>query len=251
MAKISGDDSYMGMGMKKRKMTTEKLSAVEVLSGKENMQVQKADKLQVNTVDKRIIREDCNDSYGDDYDDCGQKSSDSGSGSSEEFFCWEYISYDWELDFLQDVYYEWDFYRVWLYTTCNEWGYARSTNYGYNIFESALPINHALDICADIFGDEFNRTRVDLGVNNMQVMYGGADAYNGTNVFFVNGSEDPWHYLGVYAPLNPDSVTSLLIPGASHCEDMNKEKDNDVQPLIDARTAIKAQINAWVDNSRN
>jgi hypothetical protein len=246
-----GDDTYMGM--RKQKMTSERLSAVEVFTGqtrKAQPKPQHPKDLQVHTVDNIIRDAGCNDSYGNDYDDCGSNSSDSSSGSSEEWFCWEYVSYNWEIEFLEDIYYEWDFWRVWVFQTCNQWGYAMSTNYGYNVFESSLPINHLLDMCPDIFGDDYNRTRVDLGVNNMQVMYGGADAYNGTNVFFVNGSEDPWHYLSVYTPLNPDTVTSLLIPGTSHCQDMYAGSKDDIQVLKDARVQIKAQVSAWVENSK-
>uniref|UniRef100_A0A915CSY5 Uncharacterized protein n=1 Tax=Ditylenchus dipsaci TaxID=166011 RepID=A0A915CSY5_9BILA len=91
------------------------------------------------------------DYYTGDYSDPddsskSEKSSDSSSGDAPiECYCDEtscrFVS------------------GIWL--TCTQWGYSESTNYGYNIFESSLPVNHGLDLCADIFGEEFNRTSVE------------------------------------------------------------------------------------------
>uniref|UniRef100_A0A915D428 Uncharacterized protein n=1 Tax=Ditylenchus dipsaci TaxID=166011 RepID=A0A915D428_9BILA len=106
-------------------------------------------------------------------------------------------------------------------------------------------INHVLDICADVFGDDYNRTRVDQGVASTYKMYGGKDYYNGSRIVFVHGSEDPWSSIGVMKPLSKNAH-SWVINGTSHCEDMYREYEHDVQELKDARKLIKKQIVRWV-----
>ncbi|KAI1698357.1 serine carboxypeptidase s28 domain-containing protein [Ditylenchus destructor] len=187
-------------------------------------------------------------------DDSGDKDSDEDSGSpEEECYCYwcEWVSYDQQIEALQDIYsrrtrgyYNKD--RLWFWLTCTQWGFAISTNYGYNYFESSLPINHLLDICYDVFGPEFTRARVEGGVRHMNYLFGGQDNFNGTNVVFVNGSEDPWSALSVYKPLQPDTVTSIFIEGTSHCADMMREQRNDVKVLKDARKQIKRSLTKWL-----
>uniref|UniRef100_A0A915DQ36 Uncharacterized protein n=1 Tax=Ditylenchus dipsaci TaxID=166011 RepID=A0A915DQ36_9BILA len=199
-----------------------------------------------------VIKADDKDDYYEednnytDYDDDSDTNrySDSQSGEPEMSCPREYcpygcypISYNGMLQYLQNVYrncwggsYCDDETRLWFWLSCSQWGYAESTNYGYNYFESGLPINHVLDICTDVFGDQYNRTRIEQGVAATNKMYGGQDNYNGTNCMFINGSEDPWSTLSVYKPLSSTS-SSLLIDGTSHCVDMYREYEHDVQVL--------------------
>jgi pimeloyl-ACP methyl ester carboxylesterase len=177
--------------------------------------------------------------------------------------CW-YVSYDETLWILQLTTYDfWDWVwwrygddRIWMFQTCTMWGYQISTDYGRNIFEDSLPINFLIDYCPDIFGDDYNRSRLDGGVRDTNWRYGGQDNYNGTNVVFVNGSEDPWHMLSLYAPdhmpIQGDNgnVTLMLIPGTSHCQDMYKWEAGDVDVVKVAHKKIKAILVDWVSNSK-
>jgi len=139
--------------------------------------------------------------------------------------------------------------RGWVWQTCNEFGFFQSTDRGYNnIFESAQPVNFDVDFCADVYGPQFTRDTIDANVRATNAYYGGAYAYNGTNVVFANGSEDPWHALSVYNPLNPDSVTSVLIDGTSHCYDMYADADTDTDALTAGRAQIKAVLDSWLAN---
>ena len=139
--------------------------------------------------------------------------------------------------------------RLWFWLSATQWGYAESNNYGYNYFETALPINYILDIITNMFGSEYNRAFIDKVVDQTNKAYGGAKNYNGTNTVFVNGSEDPWMTLSVYEPLQK-STTSILIDGTSHCVDMNREYEHDMQVLKDARKQIKKQIVRWVKRKK-
>jgi len=162
------------------------------------------------------------------------------------------MTYDSQVEYYQYTDYNWfdTSDRTWMWQACTEWGYFQSTNYGYGLFNSALPVNFATDICADVFGEQFNRTATEGGVRNANWLYGGSDNYNGTNVVFVNGSEDPWHVLSVYKPANPDpnaNVTSILITGTSHCEDMYHQEQYDKAGLKAARKQIKKVLKSWLN----
>jgi hypothetical protein len=228
-----------------------------------------------------VIKPDDGGSY-DNYDDQSEKSasdSNNGEGSnwsgsssldgegdeSLECYCWwcTYISYDESLWMLQETTYDfWDWVwwryadqRIWMWQTCTMWGYQISTDYGRNFFEDSLPINFLIDYCPDIFGDDYNRTRLDNGVSDTNWRYGGQDNYNGTNVVFVNGSEDPWHMLSVFGPHQPlqgdnGNVTVMLIPGTSHCQDMYKWEPGDKDVVKVAHKKIKAILIDWVENSK-
>ena len=65
---------------------------------------------------------------------------------------------------------------------------------------------------------------------------------------FPNGSEDPWHVLGVFYPLNVN-VTSILIDGTSHCYDMYNDESWDKKQLKDARKQIKSILGGWLGAS--
>jgi len=197
----------------------------------------------------------------DQYDTYNGTVYDSGDAGNQETFtcycdwwCW-YVSYDETLEWLQETHDWWgNDERVWMWQTCTMWGYQISTNYGRNMFVDSLPINHLIDYCPDIFGDDYNRTRLDNGVRDTNWRYGGQDNYNGTNVMFVNGSEDPWHVLSVFGPhmpLNPNgNVTKLYINGTSHCQDMWKWEPGDVPVVKTAHRLIKDKITDWVEQSK-
>ncbi|KAI1710169.1 serine carboxypeptidase s28 domain-containing protein [Ditylenchus destructor] len=137
--------------------------------------------------------------------------------------------------------------RCWIWQTCNELGVAQSTNFGYNIFESTLPVNHFMDLCYDVYGKD--RDYVDAHVRATNADYGGQDYYNGTQVVFVNGSEDPWNPLSVYNPKDK-SVSSFLIDGSSHCEDMFILGDYDTKAVKKAHRAIKKILKSWGRQSK-
>jgi hypothetical protein len=135
--------------------------------------------------------------------------------------------------------------RSWLWQTCNEFGYYQSTDIGYNIFGSAVPVNYYIRTCMDIFGQSFNRTYIDNAVDRTLRKYGGTKNYKGTNVVLPNGSVDPWHALGLYNSTDP-SVISILIQGTAHCADMYPSRSQDPSGLTQARQTIQSTIGTWL-----
>ena len=109
-----------------------------------------------------------------------------------------------------------------------------------------------IDMCSDMFGPSFNRTRIDNGVRNTNWLYGGQDNYNGTNVVFVNGSEDPWSVLSVtpdHPPLQPDSVKTIVMKGRVHAEDMDMWRKGSKDVVEGRRRKIKHQLWRWIRRS--
>jgi pimeloyl-ACP methyl ester carboxylesterase len=211
-----------------------------------------------------------------DYDDTvPSRYSDSMSGEPEVICycrrCRPPVIYNRHLTFLQnhyrDYYYEIYFEkyaysdeaRLWLWIACTQWGFAQSTNYGYNMYSSSLPINHMIDMCTDVFGKQFNRTTVESAVRRTNQMYGGQSNYKGKRVVFINHSEDPWTPLGISEdPWAPESMripahpyylhnaTSMLVPGTGHIADMFREFRHDIHQLKNARRSIKKTMIRWV-----
>ncbi|KAI1723580.1 serine carboxypeptidase s28 domain-containing protein [Ditylenchus destructor] len=177
------------------------------------------------------------------YDD------NSNSSASKEYtrncdYCYDF-SYAYYIKEIQKYYVS---YRSWIWQTCNEFGFFQSTNVGYNLFESSVPVNFYIDMCRDIFGDLFaNRTILEANVKKTNDYYGGVENYNGTEMVFVNGSEDPWHALSTQDFRNPaKNVTSILIDGTSHCEDMYRGEFYDRPELKAAHKQIRAQLKIWL-----
>ncbi|KAI1721737.1 serine carboxypeptidase s28 domain-containing protein [Ditylenchus destructor] len=210
--------------------------------------------------------------YTDEDDSQPSRYSDSEEGEPEvicpeecDSLCREPVSYNRLLAGLQNIYRDfnydvyWDRFgytneaRLWLWITCTQWGFAHSTNYGYNLFESGLPVNYVINLCGDVFGQEFNRNRIDEGVRLTNLAYGGRDRYKGRSVVFVNHSEDPWSALGVSQPVYPKyyrNTTTISVEGTTHCADMFREYEHDVQRLKEARKTVKKQIVRWIRRSK-
>ena len=70
--------------------------------------------------------------------------------------------------------------------------------------------------------------------------------FQGTKVVFPNGTNDPWHVLGVLTATNSKTYP-IIIDGTSHCADMYGDNPLDPQSLIDARKKIRSHVIAWVN----
>lgn len=104
-----------------------------------------------------------------------------------------------------------------------------------------------MKICEDLFGSQFNRTFVDLGIDRTNIAYGGLDLAL-SNVVYVHGSVDPWHALGIWKTTN-DAAPAIFIEGAAHCANMYDELDDDSSQLVEARRIIGELIGDWLDDN--
>ena len=100
--------------------------------------------------------------------------------------------------------------------------------------------------CGLIFDPSMDNATVYSNVNATNARYKGASGYSGTKVSFPNGSNDPWHVLGVLTPTN-NKVYPIIIDGTSHCADMYPAKPDDRPSLTQARASIRTHVISWVN----
>ena len=117
------------------------------------------------------------------------------------------------------------------------------------MFGHSVPLEYFQQTCRNVFGHrEFSHENMGKYIAATNIEYGGfAPVVN--NIVFVHGSIDPWHPMGVLEDLH-EGATSIFIPGASHCADMDSDKLFDSEELKAARVKIGKLIKVWVSNSR-
>lgn len=164
--------------------------------------------------------------------------------------------------------------RPWFYQTCSEFGWYQSTDSEEQPFSSKSPINYELRLCRDAFGDAFSNVSSEKNMHHTNVIYGGYSPAV-TNVYFTQGSLDPWHPMGVWKDINDHSpgimikgltlfafieshgalnftnyfnfVNFLNLPGISHCRDMGSiDESQDSEELIDSKRKIRHLVKKWL-----
>lgn len=78
--------------------------------------------------------------------------------------------------------------------------------------------------------------------------FGGPQALRfAKNIFFSQGTLDPWSRLGPMANItgNPD-VTVAVIEGGAHHLDLRSPNPADPQPVVDVRNMERAAIRQWI-----
>ena len=112
--------------------------------------------------------------------------------------------------------------RQWMYQSCTEFGYYQTAN--GNPAESArssrIDLPYHNEACNRLFG---LKTQVDADRTNRD-FYSGLFSSGTNRIYFTNGNNDPWSNLGLtdagaVQSANPGLMV-LLIPGASHCDDL-------------------------------
>ncbi|MFH4975677.1 hypothetical protein AB6A40_002386 [Gnathostoma spinigerum] len=109
--------------------------------------------------------------------------------------------------------------RSWLWLKCNELGLFQSTDYGKGAFGSTVPLGFWIEMCTDIFGEDFQIGKIAKAVEATREYYSVRDEFNGTNVVFINNRMDPWFPLGISEWLH-ETVTLLSVENTTHCGDL-------------------------------
>ncbi|XP_063839595.1 putative serine protease K12H4.7 [Ostrinia nubilalis] len=137
------------------------------------------------------------------------------------------------------------YFKSWLYQTCTEFGYMKSTSSNNHPFKNNLPVSFFYKMCTDVFGPEFDQARMEDGVKKTNEKYGGLTP-NVDRVVFVNGDMDPWHKLGVLTDLS-DEAPARVIPDASHCSDLWLfDDDNKSEKVAEVREFTKKKLKEWI-----
>jgi len=137
--------------------------------------------------------------------------------------------------------------RQWNWQTCTEFAYYQSTDSENQPFGHTANLTYLEEtFCDAIFN--ISESLIASAVSKTNKRYRGRNP-KVTNVFFMNGSIDPWHTLSIFEhDLNPTSP-SRYIEGTSHCYDMYEDTPNDPPALTKARQELANAISMWLRNS--
>uniref|UniRef100_A0AC34F090 Uncharacterized protein n=1 Tax=Panagrolaimus sp. ES5 TaxID=591445 RepID=A0AC34F090_9BILA len=139
-------------------------------------------------------------------------------------------------------------YRSWVWQTCNEFGFYQSTDSTLvtgNFTGADIPVDYYVQQCAAVYDASLNNATVYANVDKTNKYYLGQNKYNGTRVSLPNGTNDPWHVLGVLKATNSKNYP-VIIDGTSHCADMYAPSSNDKPSLTAARKSVRSHVISWV-----
>lgn len=133
--------------------------------------------------------------------------------------------------------------RQWTYQTCTEFGFYQTSYNNSSIFGDKFPADFFINQCYDIYGDAFNQSRLEMGIQKTNDYYGALKP-NNTNVLYVHGSIDPWHALGLTKTDADQPEPTIYIEGTAHCANMYEPSEKDLPQLVAARQEIRKFIAA-------
>ena len=110
----------------------------------------------------------------------------------------------------------------------------------------ALTLDYWPELCKRVFGREI---KTKAGKTNAH--YGGLDI-KGDNIFFLNGSEDPWQYAAMRQLEHPETtqknmhVQYIQCDSCAHCGDFATPQEGQPQALTNAQNAVADQVGKWL-----
>uniref|UniRef100_A0A7E4VNK1 Serine protease K12H4.7 n=1 Tax=Panagrellus redivivus TaxID=6233 RepID=A0A7E4VNK1_PANRE len=142
-------------------------------------------------------------------------------------------------------------FRSWLWQTCNEFGFFESTDSNLttnNFVGPDIPVDYYIQQCVDVFGDAFSNSTIFSNIAKTNAYYTSQN-YNATRVVAPNGSNDPWHVLGIRHNHNPQ-LYAFTIAGAGHCADMYPSAPSDVPGLTFVKNEIRYLVLEWIYDNK-
>lgn len=138
--------------------------------------------------------------------------------------------------------------RQWTYQTCSQFGYYQTCD-----TNTTCPFSRYMDLadsdlqlCQKVF--KINLQDVYNYVQFSDDYYGGNHTRQ-SNIVFVNGSIDPWHWLSILNS-NPElGIYSVFIQGTAHCADLEPEKESDTNELKEARQKIATLVGQFLEQA--
>ncbi|EGG20413.1 peptidase S28 family protein [Cavenderia fasciculata] len=105
--------------------------------------------------------------------------------------------------------------RLWLYQTCTEFGYWQNAPAENSIRSSIVNMTYWRDHCEQVFGIAL---WPDVEATNE---YYGGNQTAGTNIIFVNSSQDPWSRASIITQQYPSEPVAMVTCGnCGHCSDI-------------------------------
>lgn len=114
----------------------------------------------------------------------------------------------------------------------------------------SLSYNFWPDYCKRIFGREI-KTKTD----DTNRFYGGLNI-KGDNIFFLNGSEDPWQYAAMRELRHPHTtqktmgVAYIECDTCAHCVDFHTPEEGQPESLTNAQNAVADEVAKWLTEAQ-
>lgn len=135
---------------------------------------------------------------------------------------------------------------TWVLQCCNELAYWNINSNG-GTRSALITSDYFISQCNAAFGAT---VRPDTAAFNSR--FGGALPLvpSSSNVFAVQGSDDPWQSAGVQSPISSNyRELTATCSGCSHCRDLSGTNSaSDPPELTAVRTAVLDQMTAWMTN---
>ena len=140
--------------------------------------------------------------------------------------------------------------RQWTYQFCNEFGFFATPNTQQPLRTKYIEFDFWVDYCNRVFGKEM-QAQTDWTNKH----YGGLDI-EGDNIFFLNGSEDPWQFAAMRELKHPNTTQKTMNSAyiqcdtCAHCVDFSTPVEGQAQSLTDAQNAVADQVAIWLSDSK-
>lgn len=140
--------------------------------------------------------------------------------------------------------------RPWIWQSCTEYGYWQNAaaNPADSTRSPRINADYHNALCRHFFGEQMQP--VDPSAHNARLYEPLLNAGHSSQIFFTNGSQDPWSTLSL-TPAGQDSERNpslelMLIDGAAHCDDLRAVRESDSTALKMARARFLELMHKWL-----
>ncbi|CAK9205656.1 unnamed protein product [Sphagnum troendelagicum] len=142
--------------------------------------------------------------------------------------------------------------RQWWYQVCTEVAYFQVAPTENSIRSAGVDTKYHLDLCANIFGEG---TYPEVEITNL---YYGGSGIKATNIYFTNGSQDPWRHASKQTSSPGEPASTITCHNCGHGTDMRGCPQSPLQLEGDAtkcarpdqvhqvRERIASYIKEWI-----
>jgi serine protease 16 len=138
--------------------------------------------------------------------------------------------------------------RQWIYQTCTQFGYYQTCEpwKGSCLFSPRMDLESNTLLCKQLFGLDVANVEDRILFSND---YYGGNTPDASRIIFVNGDIDPWHVLSVLESDEEQDITSILIHGGSHCQNMYAfNATTNSFYMQEAKLQIQSIVGKWVQD---
>ncbi len=135
--------------------------------------------------------------------------------------------------------------RQWYYQSCTEYGYWQTAYHEAkeSARSSRIDLKYHHDACVRMFG----LSSPAETHNTNQLFFEPLLNKKTTQIYFTNGSQDPWSNLSILkAPESNPALSTFIIEGAAHCDDLRAPKLTDSAVLKKSRQVFLELAREWL-----